>query len=70
MSEFSFDNLERIERIIHKPLSESYAILLPGLWESTYTLFSVHSSGNMTVACFDGTDSEELIISVMAGKID
>ena len=69
MSEFSFDNLESVERIVHKPLSETYATLLPrrdGLWESTYFLLSLPSSGNMTVACFNGSDSEELTISVMA----
>ena len=68
MNEFSFDNLEK--NIIYKPLSESYATLLPredGLWESTYSLLSLPSSGNLTVACFDGSDSEELTISVMAG---
>ena len=59
-----------MERIIHKPLSESYATLLPredGLWESTYSLLSLPSSGSMTIACFNGSDSEELIISVMTG---
>ena len=70
MSEFSFDSLESMEKIIHKPLSESYATLLPrrdGLWESTYTLLSLQSSGSVTVACFNGSDSEELTISIMAG---
>ena len=69
-SQHSFDNLESEEPIIDRPRSESYATLLPrgdGLWESTYTLLSLPSSGNMTVACFDGSDSEELTISVMAG---
>ena len=70
MSEFSFDNLESRERIIHKPNSESYATLLPrrdGLWESTYTLLGLQSSGNMTVTCFNGSASEGMTISVMAG---
>ena len=70
MSEFSFDNLGSMERIIHKPVSDSYATLLPRggvLWESTYSLLSVPSSGNMTIACFDGSDSEDLTISVIAG---
>ena len=70
MSEFYFDNLESMEHIIHKPLSKSYATLLPrgdGLWESTYSLLSLQSSGSVTVACFDGSDSENLTISVMAG---
>ena len=69
-SEFSFDDLGKVEKIIHKPLSDSYATLLPrgdGMWISTYSLLSLPSSGNMTVACFDGSDSEELTISVMAG---
>ena len=70
MSEFSFDNRERMGKIIPKPQDDSHATLLPsvdGLWESTYTLLSLPSSGNMTVACFNGSDSEELIISVIAG---
>ena len=73
MSEFSFDNLESMERIIHKPLSDSYATLLPhryGLWESTYSLLSLPSSGSMTIACFDGSGSENLTISVMTGMYD
>ena len=70
MSQFSFDNQERMGKIIPKPQDDSHATLLPsvdGLWESTYTLLSLPSSGNMTVACFNGSDSEELIISVIAG---
>ena len=70
MSEFSFDHLETMGQIIHKPLSDSYATLLPrgdGLWKSTYSLLSLPSSGNITVACFDGSANEELTISVMAG---
>ena len=70
MTEFSFDHLESVELIIRKPLPDSYATLLPrgdGLWESTYTLLSVHSSGSMTVACFNGSASEELTISVITG---
>ena len=69
-SEFSFDNLESVERIIHKPLSESYATLLPhgdGLWESTYFFFSLPSSQDMNVICFDGSASKELTISVDTG---
>ena len=68
MTEFSFDHLESVELIIHKPLPDSYATLLPrgdGLWESTYTLLSVQSSGSMTIACFNGSASEELTISVI-----
>ena len=71
MSEFSFDNLESVERIIHKPLSQSYATLLPhgdGLWESTYSLLSLPSSRDINVACFDGSASKELTISVIIGK--
>ncbi len=70
MSQYSFDNLESKEKIIHKPQEDSYATLLPhgdGLWESTYSLLSLPSSDSMTVACFDGSDSEELTISVIAG---
>ena len=70
MVEFSFNNLERMEHIIYEPLSDSYATLLPRggrLWVSTYTLLSLQSSGNMTVACLDGSVSKELTISVMAG---
>ena len=69
-SEFSFDNLQSDENIVHKPQKDSHATLLPhrdGLWESTYTLLSLPSSGNMTVACFNGSASEELIVSVIAG---
>ena len=71
MSEFSFDNLESMERIIHKPLSQSYATLLPhgdGLWESTYSLLSLPSSRDINMACFDGSASKELTISVIIGK--
>ena len=42
-----------------------------GLWESTYSLYVLYSVYRvlviMTVACFDGSDSEEFIISVIAG---
>ena len=68
MNEFLFDNLEK--NIIYKPHSESYATLQPredGLLESTYSLLSLPSSGNLTVTCFDGSAQEELTISVMAG---
>ena len=69
-SQFSFDNLERKEEIMHNPKSDSHATLLPrgdGLWELTYTLLSLQSSGNMTVACFNGSDNETLTISVDKG---
>ena len=70
MSQFSFDNLESEEEIIPRPQDDSYATLLPhgdGLWESTYSLLSLPSSDNMTVACFNGSDSKGLTISVDAG---
>ena len=69
MSSFFFHNLESRERIIHEPLSDSYATLLPRrdrLWESTYSLLSLPSS-HMNVTCFDGSDSERLTISVGTG---
>ena len=71
MSSFIFDNLVRVERIIHEPLSDSYATLLPRgdrLWESTYSLLSLPSSRDINVACFDGSAREGLAISVIIGK--
>ena len=70
MSEFSFDSLESMERIIHKPRSDSYATLLPRgdeLWESTYSLLSLPSSQDLNVVCFNGSASKRLIISVVTG---
>ena len=65
MSQFSFDNLESEEKIISRPQDDSYATLLPrgdGLWESTYSLLS---SINMNVICFDGSASKGLTIRGM-----
>ena len=70
MSEFSFDSLESAGRIDTQPQKNSFATLLhggDGLWESIYSLFSLPSSGSMTIACFDGSANETLTISVDAG---
>ena len=73
MSSFFFADLESVERIIHEPLSDTYATLLPrgdGLWESTYSLLSLPSSRDMNVACFDGSAREGLTISVIHVSIE
>ena len=56
--------------IVYRPRLDSYATLLrkDRLWESTYSILSLQSSHDVNVACFDGSDSERLTISVVKGK--